>query len=177
VKNREDIALFAPQGSVGCELGVASGALTCRFMDLDHFSAFHAVDKWDDHHDAKEYNATVERLKDYEELTIWRMEAAAFCTQIPDETLGFLYIDCYAHTGQDDGNILRAAWPKLAIGGIFSGDDYDGDTFPLTTRAVDEFAESVGHTVRIWSGFDHHGPYDNHNSWFFVKSGRLLVCG
>ena len=169
MKRREEIALLAPYGCVGAELGVANGDLTHRFLDLDHFSEFHAVDKWDDHHSIHEYHRVIERLADYEELQIWRQPASTWLSSIPDNTFGFIYIDCYAHTGQDDGAILRAAWPKLADGGVFSGDDYD-TAFPLTIRAVDRFAESVGHSVRKYTGFRRSQPYDNHDSWFYVKS-------
>ena len=125
-RDRQHIALKAPAGSTGCELGVASGGLTVRFLDLGHFVEFHAVDKWDDAgHNIHEYDGVVDRLKDYEELTIWRQPAITWLEQIPDQSLGFVYIDCYAHTGQDEGSILQAAWPKLQVGGLFSGDDYD----------------------------------------------------
>ena len=165
--NREDIALLSQPGCAGAELGVAAGVLTCRLLDLHHFSEFHAVDRWIDHHNEQEYLRVVDKLKDYKELTIWRQEAKEWLKTIPDGSLGFVYIDCYAHTGQEDGAILEAAWPKLADGGLFSGDDYD-KCWPTFER-VNSFAESVGRSVSVWDDFPHHNPYDNHDSWFFHK--------
>lgn len=166
--NREDIALLSQPGCTGVELGVAAGGLTQRFLDLGHFSEFHAVDKWDDHHSIHEYYSVIEKLSDYKELTIWRCPVSTWLKTIPDGSLGFVYIDCYAHTGQDDGAILREAWPKLADGGLFSGDDYDGN-FPLTIRAVDGFAKSVERTVELHSGFKRVNPYDTCDSWWMRK--------
>jgi hypothetical protein len=108
-----------------------------------------------------------EELKDYEELTIWHMDVKEWLRTIPDGSLGFVYIDCYAHTGQEDGVILEAAWPKLADGGLFSGDDYD-ECWP-TYEVVQRFAKSVGRDVSVWDDFHHHNPYDNHDSWYFHK--------
>lgn len=172
--DRQHIALKAPQGSTGCELGVASGGLTKRFLDLGHFSEFHAVDKWDDAHNEQEYLRTVEYLKDFPEVMIWRLEAKEWLKTIPDGSLGFVYIDCYAHTGQDNGSIIKAAWPKLAIGGLFSGDDYDARKWPKTVRAVDDFAASQRRRVHVYD--DHlnnrelaRSQYDNSPSWYFHK--------
>ena len=171
--DRQHIALEAPAGSTGCELGVARGGLTKRFLDLGHFSEFHAVDKWDDAHNLQEYEHVCEYLKDYEELTIWRLPATTWLKTIPDGSLGFVYIDCYAHTGQDNGEILKAAWPKLADGGLFSGDDYDKRKWPKTVSAVDRFAAEQRRNIRVYdkhlrSNVDR-SQYDNSPGWFFNK--------
>lgn len=172
--DRQHLALRAQAGSTGCELGVANGSLTQRFLDLAHFSEFHAVDKWDDHHSVHEYHHVKAKLKDYKELTIWRQEAKQWLKTIPDGSLGFVYIDCYAHTGQEEGSILTAAWPKLAGGGLFAGDDYDEKLWPRTSIAVNRFAESVGRSVNVYD--DHlqdrnikRSQYDNSPSWYFYK--------
>ena len=171
--DRQHIALKAPQGSTGCELGVASGGLTKRFLDLGHFSEFHAVDKWDDAHNEQEYLRVVKYLKGYEELTIWRLDAISWLQTIPDGSLGFIYVDCYAHTGQDDGSILEAAWPKLMPGGLFSGDDYDRKQWPRTFERVNEFGAKCGKSVSV---YDEHltnpnlkpSQYDRSPSWYFT---------
>lgn len=173
--DRQHLALRAPQGSVGCELGVARGDLTERFMELEHFSHFHAVDRWsDDAHPEQEYNEVVERLQHHDQLSIHRADVIEWLNQQPDESLGFIYIDCYAHTGQDDGSILHAAWPKLAKGGLFSGDDYNKYRWPKTYEAVNRFAAHVGCPVEVSA--DHlitsgllRNAYDGSPSWYFFK--------
>ena len=171
--DRQHIALLSRPGCTGVELGVARGDLTRRFLDLGHFSEFHAVDKWNDQHSVQEYERVVEKLKDYEELTVWRAEVKQWLKTIPDGSFGFVYIDCYAHTGQDEGLILEAAWPKLAVGGLFSGDDYDKSAWPRTFERVNSFAESVGRHVSVYddhlsNDMDQSG-FDGSPSWYFSK--------
>lgn len=156
---REAIALMSPQGCTGVEIGVATGQLTKRFLDLRHFGLFHAVDKWDDHHNEDEYNDVVELLSEYDNVTIHRTEAKQWLETVDDESLGFIYIDCYAKNGQEDGRLLSLAWPKLAEGGLFSGDDYS-PVYPITVKAVDNFARE--RDLRV-------GVYDKHLN--------KLMCG
>ena len=70
-----------------------------------------------------------------------------------DESLGFIYIDCYAHTGQDNGEILELAWPKLQNGGVFAGDDYDRKQWPKTYRAVNDFAAKFDREICVRRDF------------------------
>lgn len=170
--SRHHIALLAPLNSVGAEIGVSTGQLSERFLKLNHFSVFHSVDKWDDQaHSFAQYEGVKEKLKKYNESCVWRLTAQDFAEHIADGSLGFIYIDCYAHTGQDDGEVLRCMWPKLQAGGLFSGDDYDKRQWPKTYAAVNAFAASVGKTVMVK---DDHIPNaklatDRHASWYFYK--------
>lgn len=160
---REALALLAPKGSTGAEFGVDTGQLSRRFLNLGHFSSFHSVDKWDDHaHSRFQYLAVCQLLLPYEDSRVWRMTAQEFAGLIPDASLGFIYIDCYAHTGQDDGQVLQVLWPKLKDGGIFAGDDYDKNQWPKTFKAVNEFAIDSGHTINVHK----HGRY---HSWYIYK--------
>lgn len=159
---------MAPEGSVGVELGVASGQLSRRFMDLGHFSAFHAVDRWSDrNHSEKEYQGALALLPDVE---VHRADVIEWLKGTEDESFGFIYIDCYAHNGQEGGSILEAAWPKLQEGGLFAGDDYE-DKYMQTVRAVDEFAAIKDKEVLL---YDKHlgqndSPWDQSKSWYFRK--------
>lgn len=169
---RHEIALLAPHGSIGLEVGVDTGQLSERFIKLDHFSSFHSVDKWDDQaHSERQYWAVTEKLMNYPRSRVWRMTAQRFATLVPNEMFGFIYIDCYAHTGQNDGEVLDVLWPKLKEGGIFSGDDYDAQAWPKTVAAVDRFCASVGRGVNINDGFIRDGqfPMDRHPSWWVRK--------
>ena len=159
---RHEIALLAPEGSIGAELGVDAGQLSERFLNLNHFSSFHCVDKWDstddewdklDMHGRHQYLAVAERLMQYPAARVWRMTAQEWAERIPDESLGFVYIDCYAHTGQDDGKILEVLWPKMIPGGVFAGDDYDPGKWRATYEAVNKFAEKIGKQVQINDSF------------------------
>ena len=170
--SRPEIALRSAPGCVGLEVGVDTGQLSERFIQLGHFSSFHCVDKWDDHaHSREQYLAVTKRLLPYPEARVWRMTGQEFAQLVPDEFFGFIYIDCYAHTGQDGGDVLEALWPKLAYGGVFSGDDYDKRHWPKTVAAVDKFAERVDKQICVTDDFCEHAriKQDGHPTWYFTK--------
>lgn len=171
--NRHEIALLAAKDSIGGEFGVDTGQLSARFLNLGHFSSFHCVDKWDDQaHPRDQYLAVCQKLMKYQEARIWRMTAQEFARLNQSVKFGFIYIDCYAHTGQNDGEVLDVLWPLLEDGGIFAGDDYDERAWPHTFGAVNRFAAaSVGRIVNIR---DEHVaaaslPMDKHPSWWIRK--------
>jgi hypothetical protein len=167
---RHEIALLSPEGCIGAEIGVDTGQLSERFLKLDHFSSFHSVDKWDDReHSERQYWAVTEKLMSYPRSRVWRMTAQRWAKLVPDQMFGFIYIDCYAHTGQDKGEVLRELWPKLADGGIFSGDDYDQRVWPRTYQRVNEFAQRVGRECNVNDHFGGELRVDGHPSWWMRK--------
>jgi hypothetical protein len=169
---RHEIALLAPKGCIGGEFGVDTGQLSERFANLGHFSSFNCVDKWDDHaHSREQYLAVTKKLLKYPEVRVWRMTAQEFAQLVPDEFFGFIYIDCYAHTGQDSGSVLEALWPKLEYGGVFAGDDYDQRHWPKTFAAVNEFAQQVDRQVCVKKDFCEQAniKQDGHPTWYFKK--------
>lgn len=170
--SREEIVLLAPKGCIGVELGVATGAFSKSMLELDHLELLHSVDKWDDAgHSKLQYLTAMELLKEYPKSKVWRMTAQAFAETIPDDSLGFIYIDCYAHTGQDNGTVLSAIWPKLKKGGIFSGDDYDKKQWRPTYNVVNAFALKHGYTINVRAETQISGPrWHKYPNWWFRKS-------
>ncbi len=79
-------------------------------------------------------------------FTILRTSFAEAAEQFADGFFDFIYIDGYAHTGQDQGRTLADWWPRLKTGGIFAGHDYCA-TYPQTVKVVDEFA--AGHYLEL----------------------------
>ena len=169
---RHEVALLAREGCVGAELGVDTGQFSERLWKTGRFSQLHAVDKWDDHaHPIEQYWAVCEKLIPFEGVRVWRMPAQMFTTMIPDETLGFVFCDCYAHTGQDNGGVLEAIWPKIEVGGVLVGDDYDEKVFPLTFAAANKFAERVGRELNVFTKHMHDDRprMDGYPSWYVYK--------
>ena len=169
---RHEIALLAPAGCVGLEAGVDTGQFTERLWGTGQFKAFHAVDKWDDiAHAEAQYWAAAKKLMPYEEIRIWRMTAQIFSSLAPKGHFGFIYMDCYAHTAQDDGGVLNMLWALLQDGGLFAGDDYDAEAWPDNFKAVNEFASSVGRQVKVFDKHlnDDRPKYDTYASWYFIK--------
>ena len=146
-------------GKCGVELGVASG----EFSSLIESQAlwFVGVDKWNDHHSVAEYLSASKRLSS-KLLRCSFSEARQF---FEDEALDFIYIDGYAHTGQEGGRTLEEWWPKLKVGGIFSGHDYD-HKFSPTVDAVDAFALKHGVEISVTREF-------RLPSWYFWKKNGL----
>ena len=173
---RHEISLLAPEGCVGCELGVDTGQFTKRLWDTGRFSSFHAVDKWDDRaHSRNQYLGVCKALIDTG-VKVWRMTAQEFLGlhNTGERPYGFMYIDCYAHTGQDDGGFLDKAYNLIMPGGILAGDDYDQKHWPLTYKAVNEFAGRLGCEVSVFDKHLREGDtellrMDRHPSWWIRR--------
>lgn len=79
-----------------------------------------------------------------------------------DEYFDFIYIDGYAHTGQEEGKTMSDWFPKLKAGGIISGDDYS-EKWPKVIEQVDKFISANRlklHIIKDWNG---------HHTWFALK--------
>jgi hypothetical protein len=148
LQNRTELARLFTGDTV--ELGVAGGDFSNAILKHGSSVRHWAIDRWADHHGIDEYHRAVTRL-----VTTWgarcivlRMTFADaerfFCPQ----SLDAVYIDGYAHTGQEGGKTLEDWWPKLKPGGIFAGHDYHSD-FPLTIDAVNCFAERHGLAIEL----------------------------
>ncbi len=160
ITRRNDLVKLVKQGAVGVELGVAQGGFSSALQPF--FEKLFLVDRWSDHHDENEMNAVVSKFADKANVTIMRSTFQEALPNFVDESLDFIYIDGYAHLGQEDGMTLSDWWPKLKKGGVFSGHDYD-DRFPRTKEVVDAFALKQGKTVNV---INETGQYP---SWWFFK--------
>jgi len=141
--NRCTILPTLKDGGVGVELGVAKGIFSRSICDLSPLSKVYGIDRYKDHHDHREMRDMLILMKD--EIDSGRYEFlrgtfASLCGHFEDSTFDFIYIDGYAHTGQEAGGTLEDWWPKLSPGGIFSGHDYDKRYQP-TIDAVDAFVQ------------------------------------
>ena len=94
----------------------------------------------------------------------------------PDNYFDFIYIDAYAHNGQEGGSILHSWWPKLKPGGVFAGHDYDPE-WPVTVQVVDQFCSSNKLDLNIIPGIkdvsqiprEYHGACEQYASWYCNK--------
>lgn len=140
--SRNELASFAT--GLGLELGVAGGHYSAELLKHGQDLKLYSVDRWTDawHHHG-EYLTACERLNDMalrsgNESIVLRMTFDEAAALFVDASFDFIYIDGYAHTGQEEGRTLDQYWPKLKPGGIFAGHDYC-DKFPKTIAAVDAF--------------------------------------
>ncbi len=150
-------------GCIAVELGVARGefsdALLLRGPETMHLTS---VDRWSDHHDAAEEQFARGLLAQHgKRSAVLKATFDEALMMFPNNHFDFIYIDGYAHTGQENGQTLWRWWTKLKCGGIFAGHDYHPQ-WPETVAQVDRFIANMGHHMFTT-------PDDEFPSWWTVK--------
>ena len=148
------------------ELGVARGNFSSDILRLHgQIGRLYAIDKWDDdRHPESEMHAAKKALTDKRAVIVHQtFQAALESPPFADNLFDLIYVDGYAHTGQENGTTLDQWWPKVKPGGIFAGHDYD-EAWPLTVKAVDTFAKINKLCVNVIN----EEPY---SSWWIKKIG------
>ena len=169
--SRGDIVQLCNHESVGVELGVAEGVFSERLLSSRRFRHLFSIDMFagDRGHDVLQYCCAIQRLSPYSSTnSIWRMRFEEAVHLFQDGTLDFVYVDGYAHTGQENGNTLEQWFPKVRAGGIFSGHDYS-EKFPLVVAEVNNFAHR--HHLELHLLHDEENDNWNHgaSSWVIFK--------
>lgn len=161
---REDIVKkINKKNLVGVELGVASGCFSKKLVETNKFKEFYCIDKWNDHHSVKEYYGVHRYFKQFSEVNVLRSSFDEAIDLFPSDYFDFIYIDGYAHTGQDDGTTLHKWYEKLKVGGIYSGHDYHTD-WSATIRQVDLFVEKFNLKLNLTT------ETDEYPSWWCIKT-------
>ncbi len=129
-----------PPDSLVIELGVAAGAFAEAMLRRNSSIRYVGIDRWSDHHDEAEMEHAISSTRNLATIAPHFMRCTfANGWQGFQRQADMIYIDGYAHTGQERGGTLRDWWPILKPGGIFAGHDYDAREYPQTVAAVDEF--------------------------------------
>ena len=161
---REDLPslITTSPNPVGVELGVAGGKFSIQLLERYNFKRFYCVDSWNSRsHRMKQYLKAYNKLKSFKAAHIIRATFEEFLCEVEDNYFDFIFIDGYAHTGQDDGKTIEDWYCKLKPGGIYSGHDY-WEKYPLTIKYVDIFAKNNNKKINITSE-------NRFNSWWIVK--------
>ena len=170
-RGRVDLAARLPVNGIGVELGVAQGGFSARILEVSSLAFLYSIDQWADKHDSAEYRSAVARLDPYRTRNaIWRMRFDEARPLIPDHSLDFLYIDGYAHTGEEDGATIRQWWSAVKPGGVMAGDDYDPETWPRVVHAVDRFVRHAGTSLAVIprSAEPDDPVYGNYPTWVVI---------
>jgi SAM-dependent methyltransferase len=144
IQNRDDFPAFLNNLQLTnqwAELGVAKGAFSEHLLKYGKCNCLWSIDRWagDRGHDNTEAELVRKRLAPFQYRSrVMQTTFQRASHQFQDEFFDFIYIDGYAHTGQDAGQTLREWWPLLRKGGIFAGHDYH-QNWPLTVTEVDAF--------------------------------------
>ena len=146
---RDHIFNLTQPGAICAELGVAKGEFSERGLRDYPIGHLYSIDRWSDHHNLEEYKETKKRLYPYKDRnTILKMTFDEALVRFPDEFFDLIYIDGYAHTGQEDGKTLKDWYPKVKPGGVFAGDDYT-HKYQKTVDVVDAFMYNMGLDLHI----------------------------
>ncbi len=169
ISNRAKLGALVPKGGLFVELGVAAGKFAAELLTCWNDLEYHGIDRWSDHHDAEEEKrarAKLQAWRDRARLQKCTFENAA--RHMPDDSCDVVYIDGYAHTGQDEGKTLEQWWSKVKRGGAMAGHDYDLQKWPKTYKAVNYFAGARGLKVQV---LDEPGGYA---TWFIQRPQQDL---
>lgn len=142
------VNLLEGSDNVGIELGVAAGGFSARMVQSGTFRKAFGVDLYSDHHDLKEYKIALKTIGLEENYSLLKMSFDDALDLFPDQFFDFIYIDGYAHTGEQGGKVFFDWLSKLKPGGILAGDDYD-DRWPLVKEAVHYFVEQLGAKLHV----------------------------
>ena len=120
-------------------------------------------------HDVAQYKEALTHVGLFGPYKILRMTFDEAYDLFPDESLDFIYIDGYAHTGQEGGDTIWKWARKVRVGGLIAGDDYHSD-WPLVVEAVDTFAAETGFDLVSTTEVEAGTNYSGHPSWAVIKS-------
>lgn len=170
--SRTKILDYVTPGGIGVELGVAEGEFSEAILKTKHLNYLYSIDMWagDRNHNITEYKNTVKRLMPYQQHnSILRMKFDEAIDLFDDNSLDFVYVDGYAHTGQENGQTISDWYAKVKPGGIFAGDDYSLK-WPKTIKAVDQFISDYKLDLKIIECGDPTSKWGRSPTWWVEKS-------
>jgi hypothetical protein len=142
-----------PSALRAIELGVASGEYSNQVLQSSHTAHLYSVDSWDDEHSGHfidEYFAVVQAFRRWgQRSTVLRLTFEHAISFFDDGHFDFVYIDGYAHTGQEGGSTIESWYRKVTPGGMLAGHDYNLTRWPLTYHNVNLFANRHNLTVIV----------------------------
>ncbi|MEM6666155.1 MAG: class I SAM-dependent methyltransferase [Pseudomonadota bacterium] len=172
--HRQDVVQFLKgDANVGIELGVAAGLFSARMMESGHFSRFFGVDMYADKHDTAEYKTALRAVGLFKPYTLLRMRFEDALDLFEDETFDFIYVDGYAHSGEEGGETIMDWYAKLKVGGVMAGDDYDPN-WPLVQAAVHHLIAQTGTELMVTDQVEDN-TYSRYPTWLTIKDRPLDV--
>ena len=165
--------LLSGTENVGAELGVAKGIFSKRMIESGKFTKFYGVDLYEDIHNTDEYISTLKFLDHKNPIySLLRMDFDSALKLFDDNFFDFVYVDGFAHTGEEGGKTLIDWLAKVKVGGFLAGDDYDSN-WPLVVWAVNHLASELGVRVGVTSRKED-TDYCKYPSWWIQKPARYV---
>lgn len=144
-----------------CEVGTAEGIFSTEMFNWG-LEKLYLVDIWEkvpfidgcasfeqEWHDTN-YKQVMDLFGDKPNVVILKGFSYKVATEIPDGSLGLVYIDA-DHTYQGCKADIQVYWPKLIIGGIMAFHDFGNPHYGVN-RAVQEFTQNNGINILIEDG-------------------------
>jgi hypothetical protein len=171
-----DKNLRGKKSLVGVEVGVYRGYHAREMLLALDIERLYLVDpymKYKDYHDylVKKKVASAEKeahehLAEFNKQIIWiRKMSTEAAEEIPDGSLDFVYIDGNHQYDYVRGD-MRAWYPKVKMGGLFGGHDYDHKRLVEVKRAVDNFCDERGLSLHKRRGTNMPGCDDFSIDWW-----------
>lgn len=154
--------------NLGIELGVAAGSFSAKMVESGKFARFFGVDMYADSHNINEYKNALRLVGLDQNYHLLRMTFDQAIDLFPDAHFDFIYVDGYAHTGEEGGRTLLNWYAKLKPGGIMAGDDYDATRWPLVVWAVHNLVSQLGLALKVTDKTVGE-TYNRFRSWFVIK--------
>lgn len=172
-KYRHDVIdlLSMQDSAVGVELGVAEGIFSERMINSRRFSHFYGIDAYSDMHNTDQYKRALKRVGIESNYKLLRMRFDEAYDLFDDDYFDFIYVDGYAHSGEEGGQTIFSWYRKLKIGGVIAGDDYHPD-WPLVIWAVHELARQTDSPLLVTELVEKDTPYCEYPSWAIIKTAH-----
>ncbi len=160
--------LKSQTGNVGVELGVAEGGFSAKMVASGVFSSFFGVDRYSDVYGVEEYKTALRTVGLETNYKLLRMSFDEAYDLFDGESLDFIYVDGYAHSGEEGGETIYQWSRKVKVGGVIAGDDYHDD-WPLVKEAVEAFVRDTGFELKVTTNVDPNSSYAKYPSWAVIK--------
>lgn len=171
-KRYDVLSLLTGNKNIGIELGVAQGFYSKKCVESNKFKKFFGVDIYGDIHDTNEYISALKNIGfENQSYSLLRMNFDSALSMFNDNYFDFIYVDGFAHTGEEGGKTLVDWVKKLKVGGIMAGDDYHQD-WPLVVWAVNDIAQKLDVEVSITLETENE-IYSKYPTWYFKKKNNL----
>lgn len=173
--HRHDIVnLLDGNANFGVELGVAEGVFSKRMMESGKFEHFVGIDMYADDHDVNQYKKALRSVGLFSDYKLLRMRFDEAIDLFESESIDFVYVDGYAHGGEEGGETIFEWFKKVKVGGVIAGDDYHPD-WPLVCEAVNEFAIQTGEELFVTDKVEPDNPYCRYPTWAIRKRRSLRL--
>jgi hypothetical protein len=151
MKRRAEIVNLLPDGAVAVELGVAEGFFSEILLKSEKIGFLYSIDMYagDRGHNVVQYGNAFKRLDKFRTRSaLIKMKFDEALPLFADHVFDLVYVDGYAHNGEEGGRTFEEWLPKVKPGGLLAGHDYK-PKYPLVMEAVDAFVARHGFDMHL----------------------------